>query len=265
MGLGVLKERAGSMIHRIGIRTEDVLRGSPTVEAFPWNTAPTYGPAFTRRVRARGIRDRPISRRSPWQNAYVERLIGTLRRDCLDHVLIFHERHLRRVLTLYSLYYNETRTHFGIGQGRAARTSRPTIRDHRRHTNLVRFASSIRPDMIFGKDRGSRPGSNGSATNTVRRRLTCTVPRMMATLGWWGSMAVSSAAIAEAVSSAAIAIINIAIISQRSPSVPRCQSNSTGSNTMVSPPNNCSMKKTNPSSIHSWTTCSTAQRRLWPP
>src|SRR5215467_11704964 len=81
-----------------------------TVEAFPWNTAPTYlvrdndgdyGPAFTCRVRAMGIRDRPISRRSPWQNAYVERLIGTLRRDCLDHVLIFHGRHLRRVLTLY--------------------------------------------------------------------------------------------------------------------------------------------------------------------
>jgi hypothetical protein len=46
-----------------------------------------------------GIRNRPISPRSPWQNPYVERLIGTLRRDCLDHVLIFGERHLRRVLT----------------------------------------------------------------------------------------------------------------------------------------------------------------------
>jgi Integrase core domain len=62
------------------------------------------------------IRDRPISPRSPWQNAYVERLIGTLRRDCLDHVLIFGERHLRRVLTLYSLYYNETRTHLALGK-----------------------------------------------------------------------------------------------------------------------------------------------------
>jgi len=55
-----------------------------------------------------GIRDRPISPRSPWQNPYAERLIGTVRRDCLDHVLIFGERHLRRVLTLYSRYYNET-------------------------------------------------------------------------------------------------------------------------------------------------------------
>ncbi|MGZ5178108.1 MAG: integrase core domain-containing protein [Burkholderiales bacterium] len=52
--------------------------------------------------------------RSPWQNPYVERLIGTLRRDYLDHVLILGERHLRRVLTLYSLYYNETCTHFGL-------------------------------------------------------------------------------------------------------------------------------------------------------
>jgi transposase InsO family protein len=76
------------------------------VEAFPWGTTPTYlvrdndgayGQAFTRRVRAMGIRDRPISPRSPWQNPYVERLIGTLRRDCLDHILIFGERHLRRV------------------------------------------------------------------------------------------------------------------------------------------------------------------------
>jgi transposase InsO family protein len=52
----------------------------------------------------------------PWQNAYVERLIGTLRRECLDHVLIYGERHLRRILTLYSLYYNETRTHLGLAK-----------------------------------------------------------------------------------------------------------------------------------------------------
>src|SRR6266508_2798793 len=72
------------------------------VEAFPWDKAPTYlvrdndgayGQAFLTRVRTMGIRDRPISPRSPWQNPYVERLIGTLRRDCLDHVLIFGERH----------------------------------------------------------------------------------------------------------------------------------------------------------------------------
>ena len=60
--------------------------------------------------------NRPISPRSPWQNPYVERLIGTLRHDRLDHVLIFGERHLRRVLTSYSVYYNETRTHLGLGK-----------------------------------------------------------------------------------------------------------------------------------------------------
>src|SRR2546430_14032065 len=90
------------------------------VEAFPWNATPAYlvrdndgayGQAFRRRVRTMGVRDRPTSPRSPWQNPYAERLIGTLRRDCLDHVLIFGAWHLRRTLTLYFSYYNETRTH----------------------------------------------------------------------------------------------------------------------------------------------------------
>src|ERR1700740_1484656 len=106
------------------------------VEAFPWSTGPTYlvrdkdrpyGRAFTNRVRAMGIRDRPISPRSPWQNPYAERLIGTLRRDCLDHILIFGERHLLRILSLYSGYYNQTRTHLGLGKdtplGRAVQRS----------------------------------------------------------------------------------------------------------------------------------------------
>ena len=95
------------------------------MEAFPWGTAPTYlvrdndgayGRAFTDRVRTMRIRDRPISPRSPWQNPYVERLIGTLRRECLDRVLIYGEQHLRRILTLYSDYYNESRTHLGLGK-----------------------------------------------------------------------------------------------------------------------------------------------------
>ena len=94
-------------------------------EAFPWDVAPAYlvrdndrayGRVFKAGVKAMGIRDRPISPRSPWQNPYVERLIGTLRRECLDHVLIFGEQHLRRVLTSYSLYYNEARTHLGLGK-----------------------------------------------------------------------------------------------------------------------------------------------------
>ena len=61
-----------------------------------------------------GIRDRPISPGSPWQNGCAERLIGTVRRECLDRMLIFGEAHLRRILTLYACYYNEKRTHLSL-------------------------------------------------------------------------------------------------------------------------------------------------------
>ena len=89
-------------------------------EAFPWASAPAYlvrdndrayGRAFTNRVTAMGIRDRPISPHSPWQNGIAERLIGTLRRECLDHIIVFGERHLRYVLFAYATYYNRTRPH----------------------------------------------------------------------------------------------------------------------------------------------------------
>ena len=92
-------------------------------EAFPWTSAPTYlvrdndrayGHVFTSRVRAMGIRDRPISPGSPWQNGIAERLIGTLRRECLDHMAICGEAHLRRILSSYAGYYNQTRTHLAL-------------------------------------------------------------------------------------------------------------------------------------------------------
>jgi Integrase core domain len=74
-----------------------------------------------------GIRDRPISPRSPWQNPYVERLIGTVRRECLDRVLMFGEAHLRQILSSYAAYYNEVRTHLALGKdapaGRAVQRS----------------------------------------------------------------------------------------------------------------------------------------------
>lgn len=104
-------------------------------EAFPWEEAPTYlirdndalyGSAFTRRLRAMGIRDRPIAPGSPWQNGAVERLIGSIRRECLDHVLIFGEAHLRHILREYRSYYNEVRTHCSINKD--APTSRPVQR-----------------------------------------------------------------------------------------------------------------------------------------
>src|SRR3989441_12891027 len=60
------------------------------------------------------IRDRPTSPRSPWQNGYAERLIGSIRRECIDHVVVLGERHLRHVLLSYQQYYNETRTHLSL-------------------------------------------------------------------------------------------------------------------------------------------------------
>lgn len=92
-------------------------------EAFGWEEAPrylihdrdrSYGEVFVRRIRAMGIRDRPISPRSPWQNGYAERLIGSIRRECIDHVIVFGERHLRHLLRSYLDYYNETRTHLSL-------------------------------------------------------------------------------------------------------------------------------------------------------
>jgi transposase InsO family protein len=89
-------------------------------EAFPWNEAPrylirdrdrVYGAAVTRRFRAMGIRDKPIAPGSPWQNGFAERLIGSIRRECVDHLVVFGKAHLRRILTKYAAYYNELRTH----------------------------------------------------------------------------------------------------------------------------------------------------------
>jgi transposase InsO family protein len=94
-------------------------------EAFPWDRAPrylvrdrdtSYGPVFLQRIRAMGIRDRPIAPRSPWQNAYVERLIGSIRRECLDHMIVFGEAHLRRILRGYAAYYNVSRTHRSLNK-----------------------------------------------------------------------------------------------------------------------------------------------------
>jgi transposase InsO family protein len=62
------------------------------------------------------IQDRLVAFRSPWQNAYVERLIGSIRRECLDHMIVFGEAHLRRILGAYAAYYNEARTHRSLNK-----------------------------------------------------------------------------------------------------------------------------------------------------
>jgi transposase InsO family protein len=92
-------------------------------DAFPWDEAPdylirdrdgSYGHAVTRRLAAMGIRDHPAAPRSPWQNGHAERLIGSIRRECLDHIVVFGDAHLRRILAAYTGYYNELRTHLSL-------------------------------------------------------------------------------------------------------------------------------------------------------
>jgi integrase-like protein len=92
-------------------------------DAFPWDEAPShlirdrdraFGLSYTHRIRAMGIRDHPTALRSPWQNGYVERLIGSIRRESLDHLIVFDEAQLRRVLKNYASYYNQVRTHLSL-------------------------------------------------------------------------------------------------------------------------------------------------------
>jgi len=92
-------------------------------EAFPWETAPrylirdrdgAYGHSFRSTVMAIGVEEVVTAPRSPWQNPYVERLIGSVRRECLDHVIVLNERHLRRILVSYLDYYHRSRTHLSL-------------------------------------------------------------------------------------------------------------------------------------------------------
>src|SRR6201987_143282 len=104
-------------------------------EAFPWDGPPgymirdrdrIYGTVVTRRLRAMGIRDKPIAPASPWQNGFAERLIGSIRRECSDHVIVLGEEHLRRILKSYADYYNGVRTHRSLNKD--APVSRPVQR-----------------------------------------------------------------------------------------------------------------------------------------
>ena len=112
--------------------------GQQLVEAFPWDAAPryllrdrdaVYGVVFSNRVHSLGIREVKTAPRSPWQTPYVERLIGTLRRECLDHVIVLNETHLRLLLRDYLTYYHRCRTHLSLEKD--APESRPVERpDH---------------------------------------------------------------------------------------------------------------------------------------
>jgi len=118
-----------------------------------------YGEIFVRRVRSIRIRDRPTSFRSPWQNAYAERLIGSIRRECTDHIVIFGERHLRHVLLSYMGYYNGMRHSPVIEQGRADIPRRRKRGTHYLSSDPGRIAPSIWPDVIYGRHRPA-PGAD---------------------------------------------------------------------------------------------------------
>jgi transposase InsO family protein len=115
-------------------------------EAFPWDEAPQhlirdrdriYGTIVTRRLRAMGIRDKPTAPVSPWQNGFAERLIGSIRRECVDHIIVMGEVHLRRILRSYVDYYNGVRTH------RSLNKDAPVFRP-------VQRTGSIKPFLILG-------------------------------------------------------------------------------------------------------------------
>ena len=95
------------------------------VDAFPWETVPKYlirdrdsiyGNYFRQRVGNMGIKEVLTAPRSPWQNPYAERLIGSIRRECLNHVIVFNDMHLRRILSSYFQYYHQDRTHCGLNK-----------------------------------------------------------------------------------------------------------------------------------------------------
>ena len=115
-------------------------------EAFPWDGAPRYmirdrdriyGTVDTRRLRAVGIREKPIAPASPWQNSFAERLIGSIRRECVDHIIVLGEMHLRQILQSYARYYNDIRTHRSLDKD--APVSRP-----------VQSTGSIKSHPILG-------------------------------------------------------------------------------------------------------------------
>ncbi len=94
-------------------------------EAFPWDSSPRYllrdrdrifGQEFVQQVKVMGIKQVLSAPRSPWQRAYVERLIGSIRLECLDHVIVFGEQSLQRALKAYVAYYHDWRTHLSLGK-----------------------------------------------------------------------------------------------------------------------------------------------------
>jgi len=163
-------------------------------EAFPWDDAPqhlirdrdrVYGTIVTRRLRAMGIRDRPTAPGSPWQNGFAERLIGSIRRECVDHFIVLSEVHLRRILRAYARYYNDIRTHRSLDKD--APISRPVqrtgiISSHAILGGPITTTSGFRFSVHTGELMEARPlwrrqcDARGKGTTLVSRRCDRSAP-----------------------------------------------------------------------------------------
>ena len=149
-------------------------------EAFPWDEAPhylirdrdrIYGSVVTRRLRAMGIRDKPTAPASPWQNGFAERLIGSIRRECVDHIIVLGEAHLRRILQSYADYYNGVRTHRSLDKD--APVSRPVQRTgvHQFTRHPGRTSPPLRPCLSFRYTPGltMKQDQGGSSPILIKR------------------------------------------------------------------------------------------------
>ncbi len=127
-------------------------------EAFPWNEAPRYlirdrdriyGSGVRRQLRSMGIRDRPTASASPWQNGVAERLIGSIRRECVDHVIVLGEVHLRRILRSYARHYKRHQNASVVGQRRAGFSPGSADRKHQFTRDTWWTSPSLRPRLGF--------------------------------------------------------------------------------------------------------------------
>ena len=157
-------------------------------QACGWEQTPRYlirdrdrafGVAFVRRLRSMGIRDRPTSPRSPWQNGYAERLISSIRRECVDHIIVLGERH-RYVLLSYMKYYNEIRTHLSLDKNapvsrtieRAGHILCRPVRQYVRILIYDRHNASVRAAAGDGDRSGAPSGHRHTGRVVVKRYFT---------------------------------------------------------------------------------------------
>jgi integrase-like protein len=145
----------------------------------PWNEAPrylirdrdrVYGAAVMHRLRAMGIRDKPIAPGSPWQNGFAERLIGSIRREYVDHVVALGEAHLRRVLQAYAPLLQRCENPPIVRQGRALLAPGSVDRTHHIACAAGRTASLLLQNLVFGTC-SCRAAGHGAQIGTIRNRI----------------------------------------------------------------------------------------------